>query len=290
MLTLILRVILMDSIILLVISILTVQVALRTRLVFFGAIVVGTNILPANISNLGLINANVNVTATSGSVSDVGIAAGYVFNGVITNVYTTGTLTVTGVGTNNNFYIGGLLGFYESSSADVFTTANVYSTASINVSNYAIDVGGLIGRLIGNNQYALPTTLVNSYTNGKVTCGTNCTSIGGLVGAVTAGSGSGSVDISTSYSTSSVNTGTNGSEVGGLVADSSGGTSISQSYSAGSVTTGSGSNDVGGFVANNGSSITQSFWDTATSGQSVGVASGFAATSLTGGCVRRANG
>ncbi|MFN7305222.1 MAG: beta strand repeat-containing protein, partial [Acetobacteraceae bacterium] len=105
-------------------------------------------------------------------------------------------------------------------------------------------VGGLVGSNAG--------TITQSYATGAVT---GTFSVGGLVG-VTGGT------ITRSYATGAV-TGT-GNNVGGLVGGSFG--SITQSYATGAVT-GSGNNVGGllGFRAAGG--ITDSYWDTQTTGQ-----------------------
>jgi hypothetical protein len=107
-------------------------------------------------------------------------------------------------------------------------------------------VGGLVGWNLG--------PVSNSYSNGNVTGNYG---VGGLVGRSWG-------TVSNSYSTASV---TGDSSVGGLVgADSAGAGTVSKSYSTGIVT---GNSYVGGLVGANAgtSTVSDSFWDTETSGQ-----------------------
>ncbi len=118
--------------------------------------------------------------------------------------------------------------------------------ASVTGADY---VGGVVG---GNNG-----TLSTSYATGSVT-GLN--NVGGL-----AGSNDGTVG--NSYASGSVD-GTD--YVGGLIGNNSTGT-VGSSYATGSVT---GLGYAGGLVGANSNTITASFWNTASSGLSIGVGSG----------------
>jgi hypothetical protein len=104
-------------------------------------------------------------------------------------------------------------------------------------------VGGLVGWNLG--------TVTNSYASGSVS-GSN--QVGGL-----AGHSRGTV--SDSYSTASV---TGGSWTGGGLVGSNFGGTVINSYSSGSVT---GIWTVGGLVGENRGTVSNSFWDTDTSGQ-----------------------
>jgi len=105
-------------------------------------------------------------------------------------------------------------------------------------------VGALVG-LKGDGNVS------NSYATGSVS---GSIDVGGLVGL------NGSGNVSNSYSTGNV---TGDAHVGGLVGLNWG--NVSNSYSTGSVT---GDAHVGGLVgSNNGAIVSNSFWDTQTSGQ-----------------------
>jgi hypothetical protein len=155
---------------------------------------------------------------------------GYVgVGGVIKNVNVVNA-TVTG-----GRYVGGLGGENKG------TVSNSYSSSNV---NGRFGIGGLMGDNWGS--------VSNSYSTGSVT---GKWLVGGLVG-----DNWGSV--SNSYSTGSV-TGTE-FKVGGLVGFNFG--TVSNSYSTGSV---SGSDEyVGGLVGDNyHGTVSNSFWDTETSGQ-----------------------
>jgi filamentous hemagglutinin family protein len=111
------------------------------------------------------------------------------------------------------------------------------------------EVGGLIGGLWG--------TVTNSYATDAVT---GDSYVGGLIGG-----SSGSVI--QSYATGAVTGNSGSSLIGGLVGANGGGTVI-QSYASGMVTAGSGSTSVGGLIGGNGGTVTLSYWDTQSSGQS----------------------
>ena len=182
----------------------------------------------AEVSNLGLELIDIN-----GTGDFVGGLAGWNFHGRVTACHSTGTV-------KGNNCVGGLMGWNDGS------VATSYSTGT--VTGYG-DVGGLVGSNNGS--------IGASYSTGAVT---GDTLVGGLVGDNHQGM------VTASYSTSTVS----GSwRVGGL-ASSNGGT-ITMSYSIGAVT---GNEYVGGLVGytlvvwwGNYGSISTSFWDIHTSGQ-----------------------
>ena len=204
------------------------------------------------------------VVISGNTVSDIGGLVGRAQSGTtISNSYATGEVT----GTGN--YAGGLVGRAEEST----TISNSYATGSVTGRYQA---GGLVGWANRN------TTIRNSYATGSVTGNED---IGGLMGAAynstiensyAIGSVTGtkrvgslvgyaySSNIRNSYSTGSVK----GSDsVGGLAGHAKDST-IENSYATGSV---EGTNDVGGLVGwdvNNTSTISNSYWDRQTTGQS----------------------
>ncbi|MGB6873321.1 MAG: GLUG motif-containing protein [Dehalococcoidia bacterium] len=170
-----------------------------------------------------------------------------------------GVVNVTVIG---NDYVGGLVGHSDG------TVSNSYSTGSVtgeeHVGSLVGHNGGIVsnshssgsatgdsrvGGLVGWNQ----ATLSNSYSSCSVT---GNSSVGGLVGDNWYYEGT----VSNSYSTGSV---TGSTQVGGLVGVNYYG-SVTHSYSTGSVT---GSSQVGGLVGYNTATVSNSFWDTETSGQ-----------------------
>ncbi|MDP2823202.1 MAG: GLUG motif-containing protein, partial [Sulfuritalea sp.] len=179
-----------------------------------------------------------NVGLIGGSVSgwnEVGGLVGHNDSSAISNSYSTGRMS-------GNHNVGGLVGYNPGG-----TITNSYSTGS------ASGTGNAVGGLVGQNYYG---TVSNSYATGSVSgIGSD---VGGLVGFNPGGA------IANSYSTGTVN---GGSRVGGLVGYNLSGGAIANSYSTGNVTGGS---SVGGLVgiADSGT-VTNSYWDTETSGQTI---------------------
>ena len=175
----------------------------------------------------------------------VGGLVGYQFRTWTRTSYATGSVTSSGSGT---WGVGGLVG--SSSSGDI---TDSYATGSVEGPG-AKGVGGLVGSSSSGG-------ITDSYATGSVE-GPGAKGVGGLVGH-NAG------NIGASYATGSVTGGGEGfgdGGVGGLVGVNSSG-EISQSYAIGMV---SGIAPVGGLVGRNGGSISNSFWDTGTSGQPTG--------------------
>jgi len=157
-------------------------------------------------------------------------------------------------------YIGGLVG------GNAGTVSNSYSSGNV---NGAWVVGGLTGVNTGTVSYSYSTssvtsetgagglvgqndgTVSNSYSTSDVTSDSGA---GGLVGANTG-------TVINTYSTGNV---TGDSGAGGLIANNSG--TVSNSYSTGSV---SANEYVGGLVGySDQGAVSNSFWDTESSGQS----------------------
>jgi len=147
--------------------------------------------------------------------------------GSLSNCHSTGNVA-------GDTYVGGLVG------ENGGTVSNSYSTATVSGS---FEVGGLIGQNHG--------TVSKSYSNGSVT---GEEYVGGLVGWNHEGT------VGNSYSSARVD---GDSLVGGLVGQNR--AVVSNCYSNGNVT---GMEDVGGIVGRNyQGTVSNSFWDTETSGQ-----------------------
>jgi hypothetical protein len=177
----------------------------------------------------------------AGSVTGGGHAGGLVgsnWGGTVSSSYATGSVTGTSC-------VGGLVGDNNGC-----TVSNSYSSGSVYGSDY---VGGLVGHNNG-------CTVSNGYSTGSVTG--NYT-VGGLVGWNDAGT------VNNCYSTGSV---IGNFRVGGLLGANGQNeidvpSTVSNSYSTGSVT---GETYVGGLVGENAKgTVSDSFWDTETSGQSI---------------------
>lgn len=158
----------------------------------------------------------------------VGALVGHSHDGSLSNCHSTGNVA-------GDTHVGGLVGECGG------IVSNTYSAASVS-GNF--EVGGLIGQ---NH-----ATVSESYSTGSVT---GHEYVGGLVGWNHDGT------ISNSYSSGRVD---GESLVGGLVGHNRG--SVSNCYSTGNVT---GLEDVGGMVGRNyQGTVSNSFWDIQTSGQS----------------------
>ena len=170
---------------------------------------------------------NPDITGTN----NVGALAGYISFGTISGCYADGG-SVTG-----NFNVGGLVGQNETGAI-----SDSYAACTVTGTHY---VGGLVGR---NDK-----TISDCYSTGQVT-GTAFYA-GGLVGRSTG-------TISNSYAACTVN----GNErAGGLVGETGFEAIINYCYATGVV---NGTNNVGGLVGYNaGGTVSNSFWDTQTSGQ-----------------------
>ncbi len=200
------------------------------------------------------------VTATG---STVGGLVGNASAGAITQSYATGAVS----GGSNT---GGLVGLGASS----LVVSKSYATGAITGTLSSVGtngVGGLIGALSGS------ASVSESYATGSVTVATGATGsngVGGLIGAL-----SSTASVSKSYATGAVSATTN---VGGLVglwaSTSTGG--VSESYAVGAV---SGTTNVGGLIGSMGTAATlaSSFFNSTTTGRSVGVGSNSSASGVT---------
>lgn len=235
--------------------------------------------LSGTIRNVGVVN--INLTANGGNSGGL---LGVLNSGTVSNSYATGTINA---GTTGG--VGGLVGVVSTgtvsnSYAEMNVTAGANSGGLVGymtvggtiTGSHATGVihgsGGAIGGLVGGNNGG---TINTSYSGGTVIM-TSGNFVGGLVGNSPSGS------ITNSYSYATV-IGTGSTYVAGLVGNlgSAGiGATLTNSYSSGSV---SGGSVIGGLVGNRFAlaSITNSFWDTTTSGQSTGVGAG-AQTGATG--------
>lgn len=206
----------------------------------------------STMENVGVLDSDVTGKNIVGSL--VGFSSG-----TVTGSHSTGTVA-------GGYRVGGLVGENNPGTVD---GCHSYATVIANDGR----IGGLVGFNVGG-------TVVNSFGAGQVTGGWY---VGGLVGRNLNGT------VSKSYATGTI---TGNSCVGGLVGDTEGG-SITDSYARGSVTchswcggglvgylwstgltncfsTGhvSGGSDLGGLVGYRlAATVTSSYWDTETSGQ-----------------------
>lgn len=227
----------------------------------------------ATIDSLGLTDCDITGKAYTGSL------VGYAKSSAINNCYSTGLVNSPGMiaGSYLQSYSGGLIGYcyyYTSinnsySSCNIFASGNFigglvgynYSFSTISNSHSLGNLNGTsrIGGLAGKNDDN--STISKCYFAGTVSASTNSEGyLGGLVGMNQTAS-----SVRNCYNTGSVNG--SGTNIGGLVGYN--GTAIVNSYSAGPVNA-TGTN-IGGLVGNSGlGSVTNSFWDTETSGITTG--------------------
>jgi len=199
---------------------------------FFGYIN-GTEVKDLTIKNAN-ISARSSLAALSGSGDNV----------TIRNCHVTGS--ISGIGASADF-TGGVIGDSRGNSLIEYSSANV-SISGLH------DVGALVGRVLNDGS---TSTVRYCYSKGTVT-GT-----GGYIGGL-AGQNNGT--ISNCFSEATVKG--SGYKVGGLVGFQWYG-SIDKCYSKGSVT---GSSELGGLVGGRtGSTTTNSYWDTQTSGRATSV-------------------
>ena len=196
-------------------------------------------------------HGTISASYATGSVlggSPVGGLAGYHSGGRIIYSYATGSVEARGTGGT----AGGLVGrglSVHTSDEDSWVISS-YATGSV---KGGVEVGGLIGNLLHpswrqpGGDPSIEIGVVASYATGSVE---GDIQVGGLIGAIHERSDADeAVTITASYATGSVQ---GNSFVGGLI----GGTSYLEGGAAGGVT------------------VTASYWDTQTSGQTTGVGAG----------------
>ncbi len=191
------------------------------------------------VQNVGLVGGSVTGDNATGAL----VGSNY---GVVNNSYA--TTPVTG-----DFYTGGLVGL------NYGTITNSHATGAVSSSGYG--AGGLVGTSGTYSNYSA-THISNSYATGAVT--STRAAVGGL-----AGTDYGTID--NTYATGSVaSTGSNPSEVGGLVGALVG--PVNTSYATGHVS--AGTFQVGGLVGmvysvySSVGTVTNSYWNVTTTGQS----------------------
>ncbi len=205
----------------------------------------------ASISNLGLLNVDIEGASSTGAL--VGLATG---STSVTNSYSTGSVS-------GDANVGGLIGFVTSGSG---TYEQVFSEATVTGS------GSGVGGLIGDLSLSSSGKMSNCYATGNVT---GSVDVGGLVGYAYAG-GNLIIVVENCYATGNAHA--TGSKVGGLIGTLDG-TIVSSSYSTGLV---SGSTPGGLIGENFDGEVSDSYWNTETSGQSDGIGSDNNSQTVTG--------
>ncbi|MDD4110463.1 MAG: GLUG motif-containing protein, partial [Clostridia bacterium] len=202
--------------------------------------VLGTSSVPANISNLGFVDTNINIS--SSATIYLGAVAGQAYSYVdILNCYNTGNISVT---SSAIIYAGGITGRTYSSNQ----ITNCYNTANITGSSATstVNIGGITGRLYSSNQIA------NCYNTGNIVTTISSSSYaGGIAGSFY----SSSIEILDCYNTGNINvTSSSSSVTGGIVGYvySSYTVEITNSYNIGYVTAIASSVYKGGIVGSSG--------------------------------------
>jgi hypothetical protein len=184
----------------------------------------------------GILGPGIYDSYATGSISGGSMVGGIIgfCEAIVSNCYATGSISGT-------YYVGGLAGGIDEGGIQ-----NSYATGSVSGDNY-------VGGLAGNNYMG---GILSAYATGSVS---GSSAVGGVVGETEMGL------ILNSYATGSVS---GSSMVGGLIGELRSGRT-SNCYATGSV---SGSSSVGGLVGykyeSEYGSVTNSFWDIETSGQS----------------------
>ncbi len=195
-------------------------------------------VVHGRLSDIGL--KDVDITATGGRVNAGGLA-GYARRSAISNIYTTGSVSVTAT-IDEHVYAGGLTGFVlESAISNNYATVSVSVSVAATGGDHHVYVGGLAGMAVSN-------MISNSYAVGSVTANSNDDIYaGGLAGWA---SSSEIINIYAAGSVSVTATGDDGVNAGGL-AGSVLQSAISNSYATGNVAANGGNDNnvyAGGLV------------------------------------------
>ena len=176
--------------------------------------------------------------------------------GTVRDSYATGTVA-------GDLQAGGLVGLSSGSAALV---TDSYATGAVSASA----AGGYAGGLVGFSNAGADVT--GSYATGAVSASGSSSYVGGLAGNVS----SAGTQVRASYAIGAVSTSGDNGNAGGLVGELEDSSDIVASYASGAVSaSGGGANRLGGLVARisgAGSSVTNSYWDTQTSGQTASAA------------------
>ena len=245
-----------------------------------NASVTGNDHTAMLLGKLFITGADMEITNcyASGSVAGndrvgglIGLAANGVVSLNITDCHFSGSVE------GGLYNVGGLIGRFGEYFNGIATLANSYSTADVTAEG---SQGGLIGIIHKQNE----VTISSCYSTGNVTIskdGEFTSSAGGLVGLIVdAGAGS---KIENCYSRGDIidNATSNSGDIGGLIGRNvSSDISIDYCYSTGAVpTSGTTGGLIGDLLAGSG---TACFWDTETSGTTVGVGNTSDPTWVTG--------
>jgi len=211
-----------------------------------------------NEGTISQSHSSVAITADSSQLvsSEIGGLAAY-NNGVVTASYAIGAITA------GSGYFGGLVGYNDNNGTITYSNAS----GSVTSSAAGASAGGLVGGNYGaiGQSYATGDVSGSGYSNPSYYPGY----LGGLVGFDGNHNVGGDGAITQSYASGSV-TGSGTTFGGGLVGATSLQPAIAQTYAIGSVSGDAGSTN-GGLIGYLNGTLTYSYWNAATSGQSVAV-------------------
>ncbi|MGH6769953.1 MAG: S8 family serine peptidase [Xanthobacteraceae bacterium] len=223
------------------------------------------------INEFQITNSRSSVNVTGGGNSIIGglVGGNGIDNGSnasIASSYATGAVQSQASSLFNFAYAGGLVGENRGSIQTSYATGNVSSAGMLKIAN----VGGLVGQHMDG-------LIDRSYTSGNVSINNTLTlksdwsAAGGLVGYTASGT-----TITNAYALGNVSVTTTmpGYDMyaGGLIGQHAG--SVDRAYSTGTVSaTGVGNYSPGGFIGKREymAAVDNSYWDTGTSGQAIGI-------------------
>jgi uncharacterized repeat protein (TIGR02543 family) len=182
------------------------------------------------VEDIGVVDVDVRGLVLAGGLAG---ASG----GIITNCYAIGVV-------DGYQSIGGLLG------SNTGTVGSSYSDGDVEIGAVPEATVSFVGGLVGQNG----GTISDCYSTSNVIGSADCDGVGGLVGYNYQGT------VSNCYATGNA---TGSYSIGGLVGHNEDGT-VSNCYATGNVM---GYDSIGGLVGDNSGTVSNSFWDTETSGQ-----------------------
>jgi len=247
-----------------------IELATITDLTLTSVDITGNNYVGALTGNAdGNTTTAIVITncSSSGSVSGAAAVGGLIgitrYKATITNSHSSVNVTAS------NAYSGGFIGgTWNTTSTYTATFTNCSATGTVTSSNDR--VGGFIGLVLGGKFY-------QCYASGNVSCSSSNTNVGGFAGVLGSDPDPYVYDIIDCYSTGDVTAASTTWQAGGFIAfiyDDGSTIAIDNCYSTGVVSGGSTASK-GGFIGRVESSsnhgITDSFWDTETSGFSNGI-------------------
>ncbi len=224
-------------------------------------------------------SGSVSYTGTAGAVSIGGLVGQNISSGTVANSAASGNVSYSYASSaaGTAAYVGGLIG--ENTSSASTSVSGSYASGAASAayaSGYSGNMSGYVGGLIGQNGANGAAAISTSFAAGNVSSGLNGGSeyVGGLVGYNYSTS---APAITNAYAIGAVSyVGTVGAaKTAGLVGYNQKG-GISATYATGYVAASAGT--AAGLVASNGGTVTNSYWDAWTTGQTASAGGGTSQT------------